>query len=150
MEPLSQQLAELSARAKRAEDNFASAKAQAKEDFEHTRRVARENAREAIDDLNREVANVRDATNARWQGFKAKLQADAARLKEDIAQDRREFSAWQKENYADVCEEDAVLAIEYAAASISMAEAAVLDAVEARKEAEVAQAAAIPVSPTVA
>lgn len=142
MPTLSEQLARLSASARRTEDNFARAQAQAKEDFEHSRRTARETAREAIDELNREVANVRDATNRRWEGFKAKLHADAERLKEDIARDRRDFTAWQKENYAEACEEDAMLAIDYAAASIAMAESAVLDAVEARKEALVAEVAA--------
>ena len=61
MTPLSDQLADLSAKAKRTEDNFARAQAQAKDELEHTRRVARETAREAIHELNREVANVRDA-----------------------------------------------------------------------------------------
>ena len=142
MTPLSEQLANLSAAAKRTEDNFASAQAQAKEEFDHTRRVAREQAKEAIENLDRKVANVQDATSAHWQSFKAKLRADGQRLKEDIAQDRREFTAWQKENYAQACEEDAMLAIDYAAASIAMAESAVLDAVEARQEAYVAQSAA--------
>jgi hypothetical protein len=141
MTPLSVQLANLSAAAKRAEDNFARAQAEAKEEFDHTRRLAREQAKEAIEDLGRKVANVQDATSAHWQAFKAKLQADGQRLKEDIAQDRREFSAWQKENYAQVCEEDAMLAIDYAAASIAMAENAVLDAVEARQQAYAAESA---------
>ena len=142
MTPLSEQLAQLSVKAKRTEDNFARAQAEAHENVEHARRVAREQVQEAIDDLSRKVANARDVGSTRWNAFKAKLQADADRLKEDMAQDRRAFSAWQKENYAEACEEDAALAIDYAEAAISMAESAVLDAVEARKEAQVAQAAA--------
>lgn len=142
MTPLSEQLAQLSVKAKRAEDNFARTQAQAEENIEHARRVARQTAQEAIDDLNRKVANVREANSTRWQAFKTKLQADGQRLKQDMAQDRREFSAWQKGNYAEACEEDAALAIDYAAASIAMAESAVLEAVEARNEAQVAQAAA--------
>ena len=141
MTSLSQQLADLSARAQRSEENFRRAQTEAQEDFEHARRTAREQAKEAIEDLDRKVANVQDATSAHWQSFKEKLRADTKHLKEDVEQDRREFSAWQKENYAQVCEEEAMLAIDYAGAAIAMAESSVLDAVEARREALVATVA---------
>jgi hypothetical protein len=134
--PLSEQLAEMSVRAKSAEDSVAAAKKEAHEKFEARREQAHAAATAATEKVNQEVKSVKDTATRNWNALQAKVDADIQNLKAGIAQRKREREAGRAESNAERLEWEAGFAIDYAVASIEQAKLAVLDAIAGRVEAE--------------
>jgi hypothetical protein len=129
MKPLSEQLANLSARAKNIEDVVAAAQKEAHEKVVARIAQAQAAAEETIQTVNKNVKSASDTTSAKWNGLKAKIAADIDNLKSNVAQKKRDLDVKLAAKHAELLDEDASLAIDYAIASIEQARLAVLDAV---------------------
>lgn len=138
--PLSEQLAELSVRAKHAEDALASAKKEAHDKVVTRKEQARATAAAAAEKVNRDIQSAKDTATRNWSAVRAKIAADINTLKTGVAQKKHDLDAKVAENHADRLETDATFAIDYAIASVEQAEWAVLDAVDARAQALQAKA----------
>jgi hypothetical protein len=138
---LSEQLAELSVRAKNAEDAVAAARKEAHDKVVARREQAHAAATAATEKVNQEVKSVKDSATRNWSALQAKIAADIQTLKAGIAQRKREREVGRAEHNAERLEWEAGFAIDYAVASIEQAKLAVLDAIAGRVEAEEARKA---------
>jgi DNA repair exonuclease SbcCD ATPase subunit len=145
MEPLSQQLSELSAQAKKAEDRVARAQSETKEHVERHLEEAHREAEAALDKVNEDVERVSEGTKTHFAQLKSKVNTDMERMREDAANRQATFEAWQANNYANDKAADARAAITYGIAAIKMAEVASLNAIEARARAAVKAGQAEPI-----
>lgn len=137
--PLSEQLSNLSARAKRAEDNFAATRTEAREKREQRREQVKASAEATIQKVDSAVKSAGDKAERGWNSFQTKVDADIDSLNRNIAQKKHDIDARQAQNLADDREFEAAVAIDYALASVDQAELAVIDAVIARVDAEEAK-----------
>jgi hypothetical protein len=136
MKPLSEQLAELSAHARNVENAFAGAQQEAHEKIEARKAEAMTAARNAVEQVNRQLKSVGQSAATDWNALQAKIAADMSALMAHMASAKHQFDAKLAEKRADVAELDAGFAIDYAIAAIEQAGLAVLDAIEARRAAE--------------
>jgi hypothetical protein len=136
MKPLSEQLANLSVRAKNAEDAAAAAQKEAHDKVVARVAQAQSAAEEAIKKVNQNVKSASDTTSAKWNGLKAKIAADVDDLKSKVAQRKHDANVKRAANYSQLLDEDASYAIDYAIASIEQAKVAVLDAIAGHIEVE--------------
>ena len=137
--PLSEQLANLSARAKNFEDAAAAAQKEAHDKVVARLAQAQAAAEETIQKVNQNIKSASDTTSAKWNGLKAKIAADIDNLKSKVAQKKRDLDVKRAANYAELLDEDASFAVDYAIASIEQAKVAVLDAIAGRLEVEKAK-----------
>ena len=137
--PLSEQLADLSVRAKDTEDTFTAAKKEAKEKVAARKQQARAAATTAVEKVNQEIKSVGSTTARDWNTVKAKLAGDMNSLKGGVAREKHKLDVNHAENYADQMEWEAGFAIDYAIASVEQAKLAVLDAIDSRSAAEQAK-----------
>jgi hypothetical protein len=138
--PLSQQLADLSVRAKSAEDAIASASKEAHDKIEVRKEEARAAAAKATEKVKLEIQSVRDTAARNWTAVRAKIAADIDALKENVAQAKHDVDVRHAESHAERLEWEAGVAVDYAIAAIEQAKLAVLDAVSSRAKAEKAKA----------
>ena len=141
MKPLSEQLANLSVRAKNAEDAAAAAQKEAHDKVVARVAQAQATAEEAIQKVNQNIKSASDTTS-KWNGMKAKIAADMDQLKSKVAQRKHDLSVKRATNYSQLLDEDASFAVDYAIASIEQAKVAVLDAIAGHLEVEKAKRAA--------
>jgi len=134
--PLSEQLADLSARAKSAEDAAATAKKETHDKIVARREQVHSAAAAATDKVNQEIKSVKDASDTHWVSLRAKVTADADYLKGKMQEGKQKIEAKRAENYAEVMEGRATAAIDYAIASVEQAKLSVLDAIIARLDAD--------------
>jgi hypothetical protein len=139
MKPLSEQLADMSASAKKAEDAIAAAQKETHDKIERRREQARAAASAAAAKVNADIKSVGAAVTERWNALQAKVAADVDRLKAKQAQRQHERDVKRSKDRADRMEWEAAIAVEYAIASIEDAKLAVLDAVIANVEAQEAR-----------
>ena len=137
--PLSEQLVNLSARAKNIEDAAAAAQKEAHDKVVARVAQAQAAAEETIQKVNQNIKSASDTTSAKWNGLKAKIAADIDNLKSKVAQKKHDLDVKRAANYAELLDEDASFAIDYAIASIEQAKLAVLDAIAGRIEVEKAK-----------
>jgi hypothetical protein len=137
---LSQQLADLSVRAKNAEDAVAAAANEAHGKIETRKEQARAAAAKATEKVDQEIKSAGDKAIRNWTAVRAKVAADIDHLKAGVARAKHEVDAKQAEHHAERLEWEAGVAIDYAIASVEQAKLAVLDAVSSRVEAEQAKA----------
>ena len=147
MAKLSEQLADLSAHAKHAEDAISAAQKEAHDKVMARREEARAAATATIEKVDRNikaagdnVKSVGDAAAKKWAGLQTKIAGDLQSMKSGIAQKKHDLDARRAEKYADSLEWEASLAVDYAIAAIEQAEVAVLDAVAGRLQAKEARA----------
>ena len=136
---LSEQLAELSVRAKNAEDAVVAAEKEVHDKV--MTRIEHAAATAATEKVNQEIKSVKDTATRDWNALQAKIAADVQTLKAGIAQRKRELEAGRAEQNAESLEWEAGFSIDYAVASIEQAKLAVLDAIAVRVEAEEARKA---------
>jgi hypothetical protein len=134
--PLSEQLAELSVRAKHAEDALAATKKEAQDQLEARKEKARAAAMAAAEKVNQTIQSAKDTATRNWSAVRTKIAADINALKADVAHKKHDVDVKLAESYANQLEEEAGFAIGYAISSIEQAEWAVLDAVVARSKAQ--------------
>jgi hypothetical protein len=138
--PLSQQLADLSARAKNAEDALTAAKQEAHGKVDARKQQARAAATKATEKVNQDIKSVGDTAVRNWTAIRTKIAADIDSLKAGAARAKHDLDARHAENHAERLEWEAGVAIDYAIASVEQAKLAALDAVSSRVEAEKAKA----------
>jgi hypothetical protein len=141
---LSDQLADLSVRAKGAEQALDAAEKEAHD--KHDKIVARKEqahaaATKAVEKVNKEVKSANDTANRNWSAVKAKIADDMNHLKVNVAHAKHQHDVKRAENRADRLEWEAEFAIDYAVAAVEQAKLAVLDAVDGRLVAEEAKEA---------
>jgi hypothetical protein len=136
---LSEQLADLSVRAKNAEDAFTAAQKEAHDKIAVRKEQAHAAATTAVEKVNQEVKSAGDSVSRDWNSVKAKIAADMSALKADVAHAKHDRDVKHAENRADRLEWEAGFAIDYAIASVEQAKLAVLDAVDSRIAAEKAK-----------
>ena len=139
VKPLSEQLADLSARAKSAEDAAAAAKKETHDKIVAQGAQVRNAATAATEKVNQQIKSVKDASDKHWAALKAKVVADADILESEGGCGEAKIEAERAENYADVMEGRATGAIDYAIAAVEQAKLAVLDAILARVDADAAE-----------
>jgi hypothetical protein len=139
---LSEQLADLSVRAKKAEDTVDAAQKEAHDRIVARREEARAAATSATEKVKQDIQSAADTATRNWTAIKAKVAADINALKADVAQARHERDVKRAESQADRLEWEASFAIDYAIASVEQAKWATLDAVAARIDAEDARRSA--------
>jgi hypothetical protein len=137
--PLSDQLSQLSAHAKKAEDAIAAAAKETHDKVIARREQTRAAAAAAMEKMNREFKSVADAAAKNWNAMQAKIVADIDVLKANAADRRQERGARRGEEHAGKLEREAAFAIDYAIVSIEQAKLAVIDAVIGRMEAQQAR-----------
>ncbi len=132
----SEALAQLSARAKQAEDRAAAARDQGKAEVERAASKARAEAAAQADKL-REDANATAAhVSASWNDLQGSWAKHIVNVRQNVEEKKAGLDLDMAERRADDAEDDALFAIHYAYATLEEAEYAVLDAILARKEAE--------------
>jgi hypothetical protein len=134
---LSEQLADLSVRAKNAEDVVAAAEKEAHDKIAVRKEQARVAATAAVEKVNQEIKSAGNTAARDWNSVKAKVAADMTTLKAKATTMKRNLDVKRAENHADEMEWEAGFAIDYAIASVEQAaKLAVLDAIDSRIEAE--------------
>jgi hypothetical protein len=141
MAKLSEQLADLSVRAKHAEDAVSAAQKEAHDKVMARREQARAAATAAAEKVERNIKSAGDSVKSagdaaakKWTAFQTKISNDLQSIKEGIAQKKHDLDVRQAEKYADRLEWEGGLAVDYAIAAVEQAELAVLDAVAGRME----------------
>ena len=134
--PLSEQLADLSVRAKNTEDAWAAAQKEAHDKIAARKAQARAAATAAVEKVNQGVKSAGDSAARDWNTVKAKVAADMKALKMDVAEAKHERDVNRAEERAEQLEWNAGFAIDYAIASVEQAKLAVLDAVDGRLAAD--------------
>jgi hypothetical protein len=141
VKPLSEQLADMSASARKTEDAMTAARKETHDKIELRREQAREAASAAAAKVDANIKSVGAKATGQWKELQSKVTADLDRLKAKRAQHQHEHDVKRAKDRADRMEWEAGIAIEYAIASIEDAKLAVLDAVIANVEAQEAQSA---------
>jgi hypothetical protein len=138
---LSDQLADLSVRAKGAEQALDAAEREAHDKIVARKQQAHAAATKAVEKVNQEVKSANDTANRNWNAVKAKIADDMNHLKANVAHVKHEHDVKRAETKADRLEWEAGFAIDYAIAAVEQAKLAVLDAVDGRVAAEQAKRA---------
>jgi len=133
---LSQQLADLSVRAKNAEDAVAAAEKEAHDKIEARKEQARTAAKNATEKVKQEIKSAGDTAARNWTAVRTKVAADIDALKAGVTKAKHDLDTRQAESHAERLEWEAGVAIDYAIASVEQAKLAVLDAVSGRVDAE--------------
>jgi hypothetical protein len=115
---LSEQLAELSVRAKNAEDAAAATQRETHDKIVLRRLQARTAATAAVEKVSQEIKSAGGTAARDWNIVKAKIAADIGTLKADAAQTKRVLGVKYAESRADRLEWEAGFAIDYAIASV--------------------------------
>ena len=136
VKPLSAQLADLSVRAKNAEDAAAAAQKEAHDKLVARRDQAHAAVTAAIQKMDQDVKAANEKVVANWNALKAKVAADMDAWNAKIAQFKHDQGVKRAENHAERLEREAAFAIDFAGAAIEEAKSAVLDAIVGRVEAE--------------
>jgi len=137
---LSDQLADLSTRAKNIENAVMAAQKEGHDKVVARTAEARASATAAVTKMKQSIKAATDAGSTKWGAMEAKLGADMDALKTRVSEKKRALDAKIAERNAEDAEDDASFAIDYAIASIEQARLAVFDAISARLDAEVAKA----------
>ena len=132
VKPLSEQLADLSVRAKNTEDAWAAAQKEAHDKVTARKEQAHAAATKAVEKVNQDVKSANELATRNWATVKAKIADDMNHLKADIAHKKHDRDVKRAESRADRLEWEASFAIDYAIASVEQAKLAVLDAVDGR------------------
>jgi hypothetical protein len=139
MKPLSEQLAELSVRAKGAENAFAGAKKEAHDKIEARKAEALSAAKTAVEKVNQHIKSAGESATRDTKALQAKITADVNALKAHVVKAKHGLDVKLAEKQAELLEFDAGFAIDYAIASVEQARLAVLDAIDARFAADQAK-----------
>ncbi|MGJ0394486.1 MAG: hypothetical protein ACR650_17380 [Methylocystis sp.] len=139
VKPLSTQLAELADRAKDAEKAAAEAQKKAHGQIIALRDQARGAVQAAFEKVDTDIKSAGEDLGSAWSALKAKVAADKDAWNATVARFQHEVSAEHADARADMLEEEAAFAIDYAVAATEQAKMAVLDAISARTKAEEAK-----------
>jgi hypothetical protein len=136
VKPVSEQLSDLSVRAKKAEDDAAAAKNQASAQIQQRQEEIKVDAARRKEDLDRSISNAEDTIVSTWTGLSNEVQSNVDQMRAKIDFKKYQHDRDKASKAADDAEENAARAINFALDSIDYAEVAVLDAIDARASAE--------------
>jgi len=142
MKPFDEQLADLSVRAKKAQDAFEAARKETHDRVVARREQTREAAAQAADRVDKELQSAGTSLEAQWNALKQKVTSDVNRLKTTISDKQVERNVHRAADRATRKENEARVAIDFALATIEDAQLAVLDAIIADLEADEARSGA--------
>ncbi len=132
---LSERLAELSVRTKKVEDSVQKYETETRDELISRRDQVRASTVATLEKIHGNVKSAESNLSSRANEIKTKLSDDIAGLRAQWQTRKAEFDHKVATRNAELLEDDAAYAIDYALASIDQAEAAVLDAIVARAEA---------------
>jgi ATP-dependent Clp protease ATP-binding subunit ClpA len=135
LKPVSEQLADLSMHAKKAEDDLAAGKKETHDKMMARRDQLRAAATQSVEKLKQDMKSASGAASSGFSALEAKVSADADMLKANVKQWKKELDAGRAENRADKLEWEASMAIDYAISAVEQAKLAAIDAVIGRQEA---------------
>ena len=135
VKPLSEQLAELSVQAKKAEDDFAATKKLTHDKMVAQREQLHAAATQTVDKLKKDMKSVGSAVSTDFSALQAKVSADGETLKANVKHWKKDLDAKRAENWADELEWEASVTIDYAISAVEQAKLAAIDAAIARQEA---------------
>ena len=135
VKPLSEQLAELSVQAKKAEDDFAAAKKETHDKMVARRDQLRTTATRSVEKLQQDMKSAGTAISSDFSALQAKVSADGETLKANVKRWKKDLDAKRAENWADEMEWEAGMAIDYAISAVEQAKLAAIDAAIARQDA---------------
>ena len=135
VKPLSEQLAELSVKAKKAEDDFAVAKKETHDKMVARREQLRTAATQSVEKLKQNMKSAGSAVSSDFSALQAKVSADGETLKANVKRWKKDLDAKRAENWADEMEWEASMAIDYAISAVEQAKLAAVDATIARLQA---------------
>lgn len=141
IKPLSEQLAELSVRSKKAEDAATAAEKEARDKIATRQQQACAAAKQAVEKVDQKVKSAGNSAARDLSTVKAKISADLNALKAEVSHAAHRLDVKHAERRADRLQWQADFAIDYAVASVEQAGLAALDAILGRAEAELAKQA---------
>jgi hypothetical protein len=133
--PVSEQLGDLSVRAKKAEDEAAAAKTKAAAQIQQREDQIKADAAKRKANMDQSISNAQDTVVSTWDGLTTRVQSDVDGIRAKIDYKKYEHDREKAAKAADDAEENAARAINFALDSIDYAETAVLDAMVARDSA---------------
>jgi hypothetical protein len=136
MKPLSQQLADLSGHAKKAEDDAAAARTEAREKIQARVDKLQADSTKRVSKVDATAAAAKDAAVEQWTTLQKQIKTDHDRIRADIAANKAEHDKARAGRKAERAENYAAAAIAFAYDAIDYADAAVLDAIMARADAD--------------
>jgi uncharacterized protein YicC (UPF0701 family) len=142
MKPLSEQLEDLSKRAKQAEDHSAAAQTEARAEVQTRIDQLKSDAATRTTEIKAATASTKATAAKRWAALQGHVQEQVNGFNADMAAIKAEAKADQAVAKAEFAEDNAAGAIDFALAAIDNAEWAVLDAIAARADADAATAGA--------
>jgi len=138
MRPLSEALTDLSQRAKAAEDAYDASRTETKEKVDARIDEARASAERFQKEVQQEAADSTERTKSQWKDLQARIAKTMDKMRTDVDARNEAVAARRAEAHAAWAEEDATAAVAIATGAIDDAYYAVLNAVAARQEADVA------------
>jgi hypothetical protein len=142
MKPLSEQLEDLSKRAKKAEEDGAAAQTQARAEVQTRIDQLKVDAATRTAEIKAATASTKTKAAERWAALQGQVQEQVNGFNADMAAIKAEAKADRAVAKAEFAEDNAAGAIDFALTAIDNAEWAVLDAIAARADADAATAGA--------
>ena len=142
MKPLSEQLEDLSKRAKKAEEDSAAAQTEARTKVQTRIDELKADAATRTAKIKAEAESTKETAAERWAALQGHVQEQVNGFNADMAAIKAEAKADQAVAKAEFAEDNAAGAIDFALSAIDNAEWAVLDAIAARADADAATAGA--------
>jgi hypothetical protein len=138
--PLSDQFADLSVRAREAENTLAAAQAETRDRLIARREQTRAAAAAAADRVQQDLRDAGIAISEQWNAFKEKVTSDVERLNAKVAERQVERDVQKAADRAARRDVQAAIAIDFAITAVEDAKLAALDAYIANVEADQARA----------
>jgi hypothetical protein len=132
MQPLSEQLTELAARAKRSEDFVNAASAKNRAYLDDQRETLKKSIAKGKARMNADAAVAQDTTRTWWNDARQSIDTRVAELRAERDEHRAAHDLKRAERRAEDAEEDAAYAVDFALQMLDEAEYAVADAILAR------------------
>jgi hypothetical protein len=136
MKPLSEQLTELAARAKRSEDFVNAAHAKNRAYLDDQRETLKKSIATGKARMNADASVAQDKTRTWWNDTRQSIDARVAELRAERDDHRAAHDVKKAEHRAEDAEEDAGYAVDFALQMLDEAEYAVADAILARIDAD--------------
>ena len=133
---MSASMAELSQRAKEAEDHIAAARNETHEQLQARVAEAKATAQRRREEMKAHGATVKDELASAWAGLVAHVHEQFEKMRARLGEKRDDVDAKAAERRAERAEAIAAGAVDFAQYALDEAEAATLDAADARKIAD--------------
>lgn len=136
MKTLSEQLSELSDRARKVEDTVGAARERDRTRLEAQQTALKTSVEAGKAKVGEDVTGAKAGMQARWDDVRSSVDQRFAEMRETAKERHNERDIRKAEHHADVAEQDAADAVDLALFVLDEAEYAVIDAVIARADAD--------------